>query len=159
MSEGRNREGLKEYVLSANELEPKRKDAKRAYQSDVDCLKDFCHWKRLDNDLSDDDLEFVRAIENLISQVGTWKAKYERSLNNPSSKNAEDSLNQSVGPLTPGVYEYGFLSDGTLWARRSFYSNPDNAHKKWIKIHGKFGEKFFVFGTCEDDLTIYPARP
>lgn len=50
-----------------------------------DTLKAWCHWKRkeIEHDptgpFAEDNLELVKAVEDVISQVGTWKAKYERA--------------------------------------------------------------------------------
>lgn len=59
--------------------------------SDIETLKAWCHWKRveignsmkacttiLDLQRMEDMQDLLTAIENLISQVGTWKAKYEQ---------------------------------------------------------------------------------
>ncbi len=42
-----------------------------------DTLKAWCHWKKLENDVTQDELDLVKDIEDVISQVGTWKAKFE----------------------------------------------------------------------------------
>jgi hypothetical protein len=41
-------------------------------------VKAWCHWKRIERDISESDLEMVKDLEDLISQVGTWKAKAEK---------------------------------------------------------------------------------
>lgn len=47
----------------------------KAMKSDIETLKAWCHWKREEQGLSDGDRGLVTAIEDVISQVGTWKAK------------------------------------------------------------------------------------
>lgn len=42
-------------------------------------LKAWIHWKRKEKDVSHDDLEFAKAIEDTITQANNWKAKYEDS--------------------------------------------------------------------------------
>lgn len=42
---------------------------------DFELLKAWCHWKRKEKDLSEDDSLFVKDIEDLISLVGTLRAK------------------------------------------------------------------------------------
>lgn len=45
---------------------------------DIETLKAWCHWKRKEKPPIDEDtLDLVSAVEDVISQVGTWKAKYE----------------------------------------------------------------------------------
>lgn len=40
-------------------------------------LKAWCHWKRKEKGVDEDTLEMVKDIEDVISQVGTYKAKSE----------------------------------------------------------------------------------
>lgn len=55
-------------------------------KNDTETLKAWCHWKRKqwakpgfgERELAESELELVTAVENVISQVGTWKAKYEK---------------------------------------------------------------------------------
>lgn len=47
--------------------------------TDLETLKAWCHWKRKESDLSESDQDFVKAIEDLISQVGTYRAKLEKA--------------------------------------------------------------------------------
>jgi hypothetical protein len=47
------------------------------YEERLRTLKAWCHWKRREVDVSADDLEMVQAIEDTISQVNNWRAKYE----------------------------------------------------------------------------------
>lgn len=62
-------------------------------------LKAWCHWKRKEKDLSEDDALFVKAIEDVISEVGTWKAKYEqlRAGYLPSRASTSDESNIARG--------------------------------------------------------------
>jgi hypothetical protein len=48
--------------------------------SDVEMLLAWCHWKLKEPGLFEDDRELVMAVQNVCSQVGTWKAKYEREV-------------------------------------------------------------------------------
>ncbi len=41
-------------------------------------LKAWCRWKREQKDLSEEDDLLVKEVEDLISQVGTYKAKMEQ---------------------------------------------------------------------------------
>lgn len=42
-------------------------------------LKAWCRWKREQKDFSEADELLVKAIEDTISLVGTWKGKYEKA--------------------------------------------------------------------------------
>lgn len=44
-------------------------------KSDIATLKAYCHWKRKEKELSEDDADFVKAIEDMISQVTTFKTE------------------------------------------------------------------------------------
>lgn len=50
--------------------DPKKRDP-------FELLKAWVHWKKLEKGLDEDDLLFVRDIDNLISQVGTLRAQLE----------------------------------------------------------------------------------
>lgn len=70
-------------VLSPGSCPPNRwvKDIRKKFDdkiSDIETLRAWCHWKRRETGVSSDDLEFVQALENVISQVGTWKARFEQ---------------------------------------------------------------------------------
>jgi hypothetical protein len=43
-----------------------------------DTLKAWCHWKKKETGVSEDDLLMVKDIEDVISQVNNWRAKYEK---------------------------------------------------------------------------------
>lgn len=45
---------------------------------DIGTLKAWCYWKRVCSTTEPEDLLMVKAIEDIISQAGTWKAKFER---------------------------------------------------------------------------------
>jgi hypothetical protein len=46
-------------------------------KDDIETLKAWCQWQRKLGP-SEEQLELIKAIENVISQAGTWKAKYEQ---------------------------------------------------------------------------------
>lgn len=57
-------------------------DPKRNHKpkSDIECLKAWCHWKRLElsRSIADvDELDFVKSIEDTIAKVNNYKARYE----------------------------------------------------------------------------------
>lgn len=54
----------------------RQQQKKRAY---TDILNEWCAWKETQPELSEEDFELVRAIRNVVSQVGTWKAKFEKA--------------------------------------------------------------------------------
>jgi hypothetical protein len=45
--------------------------------SNIETLKAWAHWKRNEKDVTEEDLEFANAVNDIISQVGTWKAKHD----------------------------------------------------------------------------------
>lgn len=48
---------------------------------DIETLKAWCHWKRKENPPIDEDTaDLVKAVEDCISQVGNWKAKFESAM-------------------------------------------------------------------------------
>lgn len=63
----------------------------RGSKPDIETLKAWCHWKRKEyertpdariqgwQEIRESELELVTAVENVISQVGTWKAKCLRA--------------------------------------------------------------------------------
>lgn len=61
-------------------------------KNDTETLKAWCHWKRKqwakpqfgEHERAESELELVQAVENVISQVGTWKAKYEQAVAAPT---------------------------------------------------------------------------
>lgn len=57
-----------------------------AKRQDIDTLKAWVHWVSL-NPVSEDQAELARAVNDVISQVGTWKTKYEQA----TSKARNDS--------------------------------------------------------------------
>lgn len=40
-------------------------------------LKAWCHWKSKEKDLSEDDREMIKYIQDVIGQVNHWKSRYE----------------------------------------------------------------------------------
>jgi len=44
----------------------------------TDTLKAWCHWKKKEVGVSEDDLAMVKDIEDVISQVNNWRVKYEK---------------------------------------------------------------------------------
>jgi len=54
-------------------------------KSDRETLKAWCHWKRLEIErlavhVRGDELDFLKAIEDLISQVGTLEARLAKAV-------------------------------------------------------------------------------
>lgn len=47
---------------------------------ELENLKAWCHWKRREVDVSEDDLLFVKAIENVISQAENMEAAIKKTL-------------------------------------------------------------------------------
>ncbi len=51
---------------------------------DIETLKAWCHWKRLEMDKAQlnepEDLDLVKSIENVVGQVNNYKVRYEREL-------------------------------------------------------------------------------
>lgn len=57
---------------------------------DLECLKAWCVWKRLEIEASgDEDCGFVKAIEDVIGQVNNYKTRYEKLLEKVALLEAE----------------------------------------------------------------------
>lgn len=69
--------------------------------TDLDTLKAWCHWKKMEIGLSEADYLFVRAIEDVISQVGSWKAKCEKLIGGHTPE--EESTGAMTISLEPNV--------------------------------------------------------
>lgn len=95
--------------------------------TDLDTLKAWCHWKKLETGVCEDDLLMVKAIEDVISQVGTWKAKAERA----ESTLAVSQLNHNQ------IFDAWKRSFRALEAAKSVVSNwnefgPDGGISEWM---------------------------
>lgn len=47
-------------------------------KKDYSTLKAWCHWKRAEKDLPEDDVAFIKDVEDLISLVGTLQARLDK---------------------------------------------------------------------------------
>lgn len=77
-------------------------------------LKAWCHWKRKEIGVSEDDLEFVKAIEDVISEVGTWKAKYKRIAGQANVDSSPPTVNQGEVPESARSHSVGAKHCGLL---------------------------------------------
>lgn len=70
-------------------------------------LKAWCHWKRKEKDLSEDDTLFVKAIEDVISQAGMaslWREKSESFREaHLLARNDVDRLQKQLAKIKDGV--------------------------------------------------------
>lgn len=66
--------------------------------SDLDCLKGWIHWKKLEKPpIDEDELDFVKAIEDVISQAGmSASLKAENNKLKASIKEASDLAKRVV---------------------------------------------------------------
>lgn len=53
-------------------------EAPKPDSAEIERLKAWVHWKSLEKDLSEDDALLVKAVGDVVSQVGTYKAEIER---------------------------------------------------------------------------------
>lgn len=67
-------------------------------KSDVEILLEWCRWKKerlqpLADDVADSDRALIRAIENVCSQLGTWRSKFLEIAKHDMARLAFDALN------------------------------------------------------------------
>jgi hypothetical protein len=57
-------------------------------------LMSWCHWKEREKNVSEDDLEMAKAIRDLASEVGTWKAKHGQAERRGFERGIEEAANR-----------------------------------------------------------------
>lgn len=116
-------------------------------KSDLETLKAWCWWKRKElercNTFIDPDgeLDLVKAVEDTISQVGTWKAKFEREA--ARVRELQDQQQEFYEKFVLDGHEIGRLREalGFYSHGNKKYSYPENAVSDYHFDDGKIARE------------------